>query len=89
MLRGADNALLASAMTIGALKPAAAKIISCIKASPWDDVAVNTLTPVPEAPKQALIALCSDSTLIYSAFISPSATNFARYSDIVVCGVMG
>ena len=84
MFNGAEIALFASAITIGALIPAAANNISCININPWDEVAVNTLTPASEAPKVALIALCSDSTLMYSASKSPSATNCARYSDMVV-----
>ena len=63
MFNGAEIALLASARTNGVLIPAAANKISCININPWDDVAVNTLTPVLLAPTDALIALCSDSTL--------------------------
>ena len=84
MLNGADNALFAFPITIGTLSPAAANKISCINAKPCEDVAVNTLTPVPDAPTAALIALCSDSTLMYSAAKSPFATKVARYSEMVV-----
>ncbi len=89
MLKGAAKERLALAITMGFLKPAAAKRISCINAKPWDEVAVNTLTPVPEAPTAALMALCSDSTIMYSESRSPSATNLARYSDMEVWGVIG
>ena len=63
--------------------------ISCININPCDDVAVNTLTPAPLAPTAALIALCSDSTLTYLASIFSSATYCTKYSEIVVCGVIG
>ena len=84
MFNGDEIALFASAITIGALIPAAAYTTSCMYNKPCDEVAVKALTPACEAPKVALIALCSDSTLMYSASKSPSATNCARYSEIVV-----
>src|SRR5450759_2954605 len=48
-----------------------------------------TRSPAAEAPTQALIAECSDSTVTYSVCTRPFATNLANSSTIVVCGVMG
>ena len=89
IFNGAEIALFASAKTNGVLIPAAANKISCININPCEEVAVNTLTPAPLAPTAALIALCSDSTLTYLASIFSSATYCAKYSEIVVCGVIG
>jgi hypothetical protein len=74
---------------MGSLFPDAQWSISCIYSNPWDDVAVNVLTPAVDAPMQQDIALCSDSTLIYSACISPLATNSDIFSMTLVCGVIG
>src|SRR5512133_1676201 len=60
-----------------------------MSARPWLDVAVMTRAPAADAPTQALIAECSDSTVTYSVWTRPSATNLANSSTIVVCGVMG
>jgi hypothetical protein len=62
MLSGADNALFATAITIGVLQPEATDNISCIKAKPADAVAVNVRAPVAEAVILHVIAVCSDST---------------------------
>ena len=48
-----------------------------------------TRAPAAEAPMHALIAECSDSTVTYSVWTRPCATNFANSSTIVVCGVIG
>ena len=52
-------------------------------------MAVKVLTPAAEAPMQADIALCSDSTLMYSAFIWPLAMKSDIFSITLVWGVMG
>ena len=52
-------------------------------------VAVATLPPAAEAPMQSDIALCSDSAQTYSVLTSPLATNSAKFSTIMVCGVIG
>ena len=50
---------------------------------------MKDLVPAAEAPMQADMALCSDSTLMYSAFISPLAMNSDIFSITLVWGVMG
>ena len=89
MFNGADNALFATAMTIGSLMPAAINTISCIRAIPCDAVAVKVLTPVACAPMHADIAECSDSVSIISASIAPLFMKSAILSTIWVCGVIG
>jgi len=49
-------------MTIGNLIPEAANKTSCIKARPWELVAVNALEPAATAPTTLEIAENSDST---------------------------
>jgi hypothetical protein len=77
------------ARTTGSRAPAAQWSISCISASPWALVAVKALAPTAEAPMQAAIAECSDSTLMNLAWSSPSAQKSARSSTICVWGVIG
>ena len=89
MLIGADSARLALAMTIGRRMPAAMCSSSHMYARPWLDVAVMTRAPAAEAPTHALIAECSDSTVTYSVWTRPLATNFANSSTMVVWGVIG
>jgi len=60
-----------------------------MSASPWEEVAVIVRAPASAAPMAALIAECSDSTLITSAPARPSATSFEKLSIIGVWGVMG
>ncbi len=62
---------------------------SHMSARPCDEVAVMTRAPAAEAPMHALIAECSDSTVTYSVWTRPLATNFANSSTMVVCGVIG
>ena len=71
MLIGAESARFAFAMTIGSRMPAAMWSSSHMSARPWLDVAVMTRAPAAEAPTQALIAECSDSTVTYSVCTSP------------------
>ena len=89
MLIGADSARFALAMTIGSRMPAAMWSSSHMSARPCDEVAVMTRAPAAEAPTHALIAECSDSTVTYSVWTRPCATNFANSSTMVVCGVIG
>jgi hypothetical protein len=51
-------------MTTGKRAPEAQCKSSCIRARPWELVAVKVLTPAELAPMQAAIAECSLSTLI-------------------------
>ena len=67
---------MTQAMTTGVLHPAAKKSISCIRARPWDDVAVKVRAPVREAERQAAMAECSDSTRI----IMPPSSDLASHS---------
>ena len=69
--------------------PAAQWSISCIKANPWDEVAVNARAPATEAPMQEAMAECSDSTLMNLASSVPSEHISERSSTTWVCGVMG
>jgi len=89
ILIGDDNALFATAITIGSLIPAAMNSISCISASPCDDVAVNVRWPVALIPIAADIALCSDSAFIGLLSSSPSLMYSVILSTICVCGVIG
>ena len=86
---GADNALLAFVITIGSRIPLAINKISCINASPCEDVAVYVRKPLADAPTQAEIAECSDSAYIIFAFNFPSATICDKFSGMCVCGVIG
>ena len=56
---------------------------------PWLDVAVKVRAPIELAPRQAHIALCSDSTYMYWLFREPSSTKSLSRSTTMVCGVMG
>jgi hypothetical protein len=56
---------------MGARHPAAKWSISCIRARPWEDVAVKVRTPVREAPMQEAMAECSDSVRIMIPFNLP------------------
>src|SRR3972149_4580659 len=89
MLSGDDSARLATTMTMGSLMGAVTYTTSFIRARPWDAVAVKVRAPTAAAPRQALMAECSDSTGMYSASSSPLATSSARCSTMWVCGVMG
>jgi hypothetical protein len=89
MFIGAESALLATAITIGHLKPDATYMISCIKARPWLEVEVKTRAPQSDAPMQALNAECSDSTGTNAASTCPDATYSLSLSTMMVCGVMG
>ena len=60
-----------------------------MRASPWDEVAVKVRAPATEAPMQAAMAECSDSTLMNLASSVPSAHISERSSTTWVCGVMG
>ena len=51
-------------ITTGSLPPEAQWRSSCIKVKPWEEVAVNVLAPARDAPRQAAMAECSDSTLM-------------------------
>ena len=86
---GADNALFATSITTGSRIPETICNTSCIKANPWEAVAVKVLTPVACEPIAAEIAECSDSTWIISASSSPSLINSASLSTMWVCGVIG
>ena len=61
-------------MTIGKRLEAAMYRISHINARPLEEVAVMTRAPADDAPTQALMALCSLSTVTNSVSTSPSAT---------------
>jgi len=89
MLRGALKALEATPSTIGSLRPEAMYNTSAMYTKPWLAVTVKLLAPVAEAPTRAEAAECSDSTCMYSASISPLATNSASFSAAGVEGVMG
>ena len=89
MVQPGAMARFTSAMTTGRRPPAAQCSISCIRARPCAEVAVNVRVPAMEAPMQAAIAECSDSTLMYWAGRLPSATMSDSASTICVCGVMG
>ncbi len=89
MFQGPPSALAATGITMGLLTPAAHIRFSCIRARPWDDVAVNVLAPTVEAPMRAAIAECSLSTFMYLASIWPVSTSSASFSEMDVWGVMG
>jgi hypothetical protein len=74
---------------MGSLAPEAQWRSSCIKANPWDEVAVKVLTPLLAAPIRAAKAECSLSTRKYLASKVPSAQYSESRSTIWVCGVMG
>ncbi len=76
-------------MTMGWRPPAAQWSISCIRARPWDEVAVNDRAPATEAPMQEAMAECSDSTLMNWASSVPSAHISDSSSTTCVCGVIG
>jgi hypothetical protein len=59
-------------ITMGALLPEAKWSISCMRASPWEAVAVKVRTPVRDAAMQAAIAECSDSVRIIMPVSFPS-----------------
>ncbi len=59
-------------ITMGTLLPEAKWSISCMRASPWDAVAVKVRTPVNDAEMQAAIAECSDSVRIITPASLPS-----------------
>jgi len=50
---------------------------------------VNTLAPAAEAPTAAAMAVCSPSTLMYSAFMVPFSMRVAMWLMSSVCGVIG
>src|SRR5574341_430944 len=89
ILMGAESARFTTVMTMGNLMPDALNRASCISASPCDVVEEYVRAPAALEPISAEMAENSDSTFIYSQFISPSATNWDRSSTICVCGVMG
>src|SRR3989344_8267112 len=89
ILSGALRERLATAITAGRRNPEIIGRISNISASPWEAVAVKLLAPHKMLPIIALAALCSDSTWIISAFISPLLTNSLNLSGISVLGVIG
>ena len=89
MVQPGAMARLTLAMTTGSRPPAAQCSISCMSARPCAEVAVKVRVPAMEAPMQAAIAECSDSTLMYWAGRLPSATMSDSASTICVCGVMG
>jgi len=60
-----------------------------MRASPWEEVAVNVRTPAAEDPMQQAMAECSDSTGMNLAFSLPSAQRTESSSTIVVWGVIG
>jgi hypothetical protein len=74
MEMGPDRERLATVMTMGSRWAEAMNRISCIRARPWEEVAVYTRAPAAEAPTAALMAECSDSTGMNSASSSPLAT---------------
>jgi len=86
---GALRARLISAMTMGSRMPAAMYSISHIRAIPLALVAVSTRPPAAAAPMQALMALCSLSTVTRLVLTTPSATYFENSSMTWVEGVMG
>jgi hypothetical protein len=51
-----------------------------MSASPWDDVAVNVLTPVNEAAMQEAMAECSDSVRIMIPLRMPEASHSESFS---------
>src|SRR4030066_212535 len=89
MLIGAAMALLTTAITTGSLIPDAIGSSSCIRARPWDDVAVKVRTPVALADMHVLIAGGWLSPSTYSQSISPLLTNSEMCSTMNVCGVIG
>ena len=88
-LIGPETARFPITMITGSLIEGTMGRTSCMNSRPWELVAVNVRAPAPEAPQQALMAECSDSTQIYSASSLPSATMSDRCSGTCVLGVMG
>src|SRR3972149_8957928 len=86
---GAESARFTTVITIGNLMPEALNSASCISARPCEVVEEYVRAPAALAPIRAEMAENSDSTFIYSQFISPSAANCDRSSTIWVCGVIG
>ena len=76
-------------MTTGVRAPAAKWSISCMRAMPWEEVAVKTRAPASEAAMQAAMAECSLSTVIISPVSSPVWANSRSFSSTGVWGVMG
>jgi len=74
---------------MGRRMPAAMYSVSHIRARPLAAVAVMTRPPAAEAPMQALIAACSDSTGTNSVCTIPSATYCEKFCTTAVCGVIG
>jgi hypothetical protein len=89
MLMGPERLRLATAMTMGSLSAEAMNRISCIRARPWEEVAVKVRAPTAAVPQQTDMAECSLSTGTNSASRSPLATSSDRCSTTWVCGVMG
>ena len=89
MFQPGAMARLTSAMTIGRRPPAAQCSSSCIRARPCDEVAVKARAPAAEAPMQAAMAECSDSTLMNRASSVPSAHISESSSTTWVWGVIG
>src|SRR5659263_613048 len=88
ILIGAESARFTTVMTMGNLIPEALNNTLSISASPCAVVEEYVLAPAALAPINADIADNSDSTFIYSQFISPSAANCARSSTICVWGAV-
>jgi hypothetical protein len=61
-------------MTTAVRHPEAKWSISCMRANPWDAVAVKVRTPVRDAATQAAIAECSDSVRIMTPESFPSSS---------------
>ncbi len=89
MLMGALSARLATVMTMGRRMAEAMKTISCMSASPCEEVAVKVRAPVAAVPQQTDMAECSLSTGTKAASSFPSATSSLRCSTMWVWGVMG
>src|SRR3989337_3823688 len=86
---GAESALFTTVIIMGNLIPEALNNAAGISASPCEVVEEYVRAPAALAHISAEMAENSDSTFIYSQFISPSAANWARSSTICVCGVIG
>jgi len=89
MFQPGARARFTSAITMGRRAPAAQCSSSCIRASPWPEVAVKVLTPALCAPMRAAMQECSLSTLRNRAFMVPEAQYSDRNSTICVWGVIG
>jgi hypothetical protein len=75
--------------TIGSLAPEAQCKSSCIRAKPWELVAVKARAPAILAPIKQAKAEVSDSTLIYLASSFLLETKSERLSAMEVWGVIG